>query len=65
MGHTWYTFLITLGGFILAVIVGVALAVLINESQLFEKTVYMLIVGMNSIPKVAVAPLFVIWLGSG
>ncbi len=65
LGHTWYTLLITLGGFVMAVIVGVALAVLIVESKLFEKTVYTIIVGMNSIPKVAVAPLFVIWLGTG
>ncbi|MFN0305737.1 MAG: ABC transporter permease [Burkholderiales bacterium] len=65
LSHAWHTLLITLGGFILAVVVGVALAVLIVESKLFEKTVYTLIVGMNSIPKVAVAPLFVIWLGTG
>lgn len=63
--HAWYTLLTTLGGFALAVIVGVALAVLIVESKLFEKTVYTLIVGMNSVPKVAIAPLFVIWLGTG
>lgn len=65
LGHAWYTLLITLGGFVTALVVGVALAVLIVESQLFEKTVYTLIVGMNSIPKVAVAPLFVIWMGTG
>jgi len=39
--------------------------VLIVESRLMEKTVYALIVGLNSVPKVAVAPLFVIWLGTG
>lgn len=63
--HAWYTLLVTLGGFLIAVVVGVALAVLIVESKLFEKTVYALIVAMNSVPKVAIAPLFVIWLGTG
>jgi NitT/TauT family transport system permease protein len=63
--HGWYTLLVTLGGFGLAVAFGVALAVLIVESRLMEKTVYALIVGLNSVPKVAVAPLFVIWLGTG
>jgi NitT/TauT family transport system permease protein len=63
--HGWYTLLVTLGGFGLAVVIGVALAVLVVESRLMEKTVYALIVGLNSVPKVAVAPLFVIWLGTG
>jgi len=64
LNHAWYTLLVTLGGFVLAVVVGVALAVLIVESALLEKSVYALIVGLNSVPKVAVAPLFVIWLGT-
>ncbi|MBS0335471.1 MAG: ABC transporter permease [Proteobacteria bacterium] len=65
MGHAWYTMLITLGGFAIALVSGVLLAVLIVESRLLEKTVYALIVGLNSVPKVAIAPLFVIWLGTG
>ncbi|MSQ71388.1 MAG: ABC transporter permease [Betaproteobacteria bacterium] len=65
LGHAWYTLLTTLGGFALAVAVGVGLAVIIVESRLLENTVYALIVGMNSVPKVAIAPLFVIWLGTG
>lgn len=63
--QAWYTLLMTLGGFIAAVIVGVALAVLIVESRLLENTIFTLMVGINSVPKVAVAPLFVIWLGTG
>ena len=63
--HAWYTLLVTLGGFALALVVGVLLAVAIVESRLLEKTIYALIVGLNSVPKVAVAPLFVIWLGTG
>ena len=65
LGHAWYTFLTTMGGFLLAVVIGIALAVVIVESKLLEKTVYTLIVGLNSVPKVAIAPLFVIWLGTG
>lgn len=64
LGHAWYTLLVTLGGFALAVLIGVLLAVLIVESRLLEKSLYALIVGMNSVPKVAVAPLFVIWMGT-
>ena len=65
MQHAWYTMLVTLGGFGLALVIGVLLAVLIVESKLLEKTIYALIVGLNSVPKVAVAPLFVIWMGTG
>jgi NitT/TauT family transport system permease protein len=65
MNHAYYTLIVTLGGFGLALAVGVGLAVLIVESRLMEQTVYALIVGLNSVPKVAVAPLFVIWLGTG
>jgi NitT/TauT family transport system permease protein len=65
LGHAWYTLFTTLGGFAAAVIVGIALAVVIVESRVLESTVYALIVGLNSVPKVAVAPLFVVWLGTG
>lgn len=65
MTHAWYTLIVTLAGFGLALAIGVALAVLIVESRIMEQTVYALIVGLNSVPKVAVAPLFVIWLGTG
>lgn len=64
LGHAWYTLLVTLAGFALSVLVGVLLAILIVESRLLEKSIYALIVGLNSVPKVAVAPLFVIWLGT-
>ena len=65
LGHAWATLVVTLGGFAFAVLFGVVLAVAIVESRLLEKTIYALIVALNSVPKVAVAPLFVIWLGTG
>ena len=65
LDHTAYTLLTTLGGFALAVVVGVGLAMLLVGSRWFEHTVYPLIVALNSMPKVAIAPLFVIWLGTG
>ena len=65
LNHAWYTLLVTLGGFAVAVAVGVTLAVLIVESRILEQAIYALIVGLNGIPKVAIAPLFVIWLGTG
>ncbi|KAG1205277.1 hypothetical protein G6F35_011741 [Rhizopus arrhizus] len=34
-------------------------------SRWFERFIYPLIVALNSVPKVAIAPLFVIWMGTG
>lgn len=63
--HTYYTLLETLLGFGLAVVLGVIMAVGVVYSRLVEQTLYTLLVTLNAIPKIAVAPLFIIWLGTG
>lgn len=63
--QTSYTLMTTLAGFVIAVVVGVLLAVALVGSRLFERFMYPLIVAFNSLPKVALAPLFVVWLGTG
>jgi NitT/TauT family transport system permease protein len=60
-----YTIYVTMVGFVMAVVSGVAVAVAIVSSQFLERTLYTLLVALNSVPKVALAPLFVIWLGTG
>ena len=40
-------------------------AIGIVYSRLLEHTIYTLLVAFNSVPKVALAPLFVIWMGTG
>lgn len=51
--HAAYTLLTTAMGFGLAVVLGVALAVGIVYSKLLERTIYTLLVALNSVPKVA------------
>ena len=63
--QTAFTLSTTLGGFVLALIVGFAAAVGIVYSRFLERTLFTLLVALNSIPKVALAPLFVIWMGTG
>ena len=65
LSHTWHTLFETIIGFVLAVILGVVLAILIVSSRFLEETLYILLVTLNSVPKVAVAPLFVVWMGTG
>ncbi|GJD53010.1 Riboflavin transport system permease protein RibX [Methylobacterium crusticola] len=59
------TTLATLGGFGLSAVVGIGLAMLIAGSRRVEAYLYPLLVFSQSIPKVAVAPLFVVWFGFG
>ena len=60
-----YTIYITAIGFALAVIFGIALAIAIVSSKFLDRTLYTLLIASNSVPKVALAPIFVIWLGTG
>jgi NitT/TauT family transport system permease protein len=63
--QSWYTTYITLVGFLIALAGGVGLAIAIVSSKFLDKTFYTLLIATNSVPKVALAPLFVIWLGTG
>lgn len=55
----------TLGGFVASVLIGVPLAMIIAYSTTVEGFLYPLLVFSQSIPKVAIAPLFVVWFGFG
>ncbi|MDR7401927.1 MAG: ABC transporter permease [Armatimonadota bacterium] len=54
-----------LTGFGLTVFISIPLALLIAYWTPFERTVYPLIVILQLIPKIALAPLFVVWFGFG
>lgn len=63
--HAWQTLYTTLVGFLFGVLIGLSLGVLIGSSRLAYDTAYPLLVGISSIPKVAVVPIFVLWFGAG
>lgn len=63
--HIWVTLLETVAGFLLSIVVGVPLAVLIVWSPVLQRTIYPIILAAQSIPKVAIAPLFLVWIGYG
>jgi len=52
-------------GFALSVAVGVPLALAIYLWRPFERAVYPLLISSQAVPKVAVAPLFLVWFGFG
>ena len=59
------TLIATLLGFAASALFGISVAMLIAASRTVESYVYPLLVFSQSIPKVAVAPLFVVWFGFG
>lgn len=63
--HTGVTLYEVCLGFLLAIAVGVPLAVLITYAGFLQRILYPLIIVAQSVPKVAVAPLFLIWIGYG
>jgi ABC-type proline/glycine betaine transport system permease subunit len=55
----------TLGGFALSIAFGIPMALMIAYSRTIESFVYPLLVFSQSVPKIAIAPLFVVWFGFG
>jgi NitT/TauT family transport system permease protein len=63
--QTLYTAAVALAGFASAAVLGFLFAVVITESRLLDRLFFPLFVALNSVPKVAIAPLFLIWFGTG
>ncbi|PSL01074.1 NitT/TauT family transport system permease protein [Haloactinopolyspora alba] len=63
--HTWVTTYETVVGFLLAALIGMVAAVLIVYSPTLEKALYPLILFAQVIPKIAIAPILVVWFGFG
>jgi len=63
--NTWITLFESLAGFAIAALVGVALAILLVYVPLLRGVVMPYLVAFNAVPKVAFAPLLIIWLGLG
>lgn len=65
LDNAMQTLVTTLIGFAIAVITGVFLGFLIGYSKFAYIVLYPLLVGFNTVPKVALVPLFAIWFGIG
>jgi NitT/TauT family transport system permease protein len=63
--HGWVTTYEMLLGYLLAVAIAVPLAVAITSSQRFDQFVMPTMLFFQVVPKVAVAPLFLVWFGVG
>lgn len=63
--HSSQTLLTTVIGFAFAVAFGALLGIAVGSSKLAYTSLYPLLVGFNSIPKVAIVPILVVWFGIG
>ena len=64
-GGAWVTTQEILAGYALAVVVSIPLALAVAYSRFMEQAVYPVIVFLQIVPKIAIAPLFIIWFGFG
>lgn len=65
LSNAWATLLTTTVGFLMAIAFGLVLGVAIGSSVLVYRGLYPLLIAFNSVPKVAVVPVLVIWFGAG
>jgi NitT/TauT family transport system permease protein len=63
--QTWVTTMEVLIGFGLSILISIPLAALLSQWRWLEQTLYPLLVASQTLPKVAIAPLLVVWFGFG
>ncbi|MFD0745941.1 ABC transporter permease [Phytohabitans flavus] len=63
--NTFVTLYETVIGFVLAALLGLGTAILIAYSRTMEKAIYPIVLFAQVIPKIAIAPLLVVWFGVG
>ena len=63
--NAMHTLWMTSAGFALSIVFGMAIGLLVGSSKLLYAGLNPILVGFNSIPKVAVVPILVIWFGVG
>jgi NitT/TauT family transport system permease protein len=65
VAQSWPTFLESVLGFGLAVVVGIPIAVCVANSRILNLTLYPILIATQSVPKVAIAPIVLVWFGLG
>lgn len=63
--NAYHTMIAVLAGYVLAIVVAVPTAILIVLSPRMERLLYPPLIATQSIPKIALAPLFIVWFGFG
>jgi len=65
LDHFGVTLYESLLGFVIAAAAGIAFGTVIAQFRVVEQTLYPYLVALQTLPKIAIAPLLIIWLGFG
>jgi NitT/TauT family transport system permease protein len=63
--HIAYTLMETIGGFISGTLMGIIIAVMLWWSDFLAKVLDPYLVVLNSLPKIALGPIILVWIGAG
>lgn len=63
--HIGYTLMETIGGFIAGTLLGITIAVLLWWSDFLARVLDPYLVVLNSLPKIALGPIILVWIGAG
>jgi NitT/TauT family transport system permease protein len=63
--HIWITCLETIIGFIAGTLLGTGIAIILWWSEFLAKVLEPYLVVLNSLPKIALGPIFIVWIGAG
>lgn len=63
--EAWPTFLESVYGFALALVIGIPMAVCVANSRVLNLSLYPILIATQSVPKVAIAPIVLVWFGIG
>ncbi len=63
--NIYATTYVTVVGFLLATVIGYGFAIGLTASPFFMRTAYPLLLALQSLPKIAIAPILLMWVGFG
>ena len=63
--NSFVTLWTTLAGFLIATLFGLALGIAVGWHRALYAGIYPVLIGFNSIPKVAIVPVLILWFGIG
>src|SRR5699024_3564921 len=63
LNHLPTTLIVTLIGLIISIILGVTISITMKFSPMIEKTIYPVLITSQTIPVIALAPIFILWFG--
>lgn len=65
MEHSWVTAIEMIWGYLLAIAVAIPMAIAITASPSFDRFITPILLFFQTVPKISLAPLFLVWFGVG